>query len=33
LLPEDSAAYFAAVSHSATPPWLEQVPLWCVDFE
>jgi hypothetical protein len=23
----------APVSHSATPPWCEQVPLWWVDFE
>ncbi len=25
--------YWAGVNHSATPPWLEQVPLWCCDFE
>lgn len=27
------SGYCAAVSHSATPPWLEQVPLRCCDFE
>jgi hypothetical protein len=24
---------YCAVSHSATPPWLEQVPEWCCDLE
>src|ERR1700677_3863928 len=28
-----SSRYWAAVNHSATPPWLEQVPLRCCDFE
>jgi hypothetical protein len=28
-----SSTYWAAVNHSATPPWLEQVPLRCCDFE
>ena len=26
-------ASLLAISHSATPPWLEQVPQWCCDFE
>jgi hypothetical protein len=28
-----AVSYFAGVSHSATPPWLEHVPLRCADLE